>query len=198
MTDDLIACYKDIDKLMPYLHLPIQSGSDKILKAMNRRHTSGDYLRIIDKLKEANPEIGMSSDFIVGFPGESDEDFQATLDVVNKVKYIQAFSFKYSPRPGTPAAIMPNQIPEKIKKERLEILQNLLFDYQTKFNQASIGKVMPVLFEHKGRHAKQLIGRTPYMQNLHAELSSDYLNKIVNIRVTDATTNSLTGRVEGV
>ena len=198
MTDDLIACYKDVDKLMPYLHLPIQSGSDKILKAMNRRHTSGDYLRIIDKLKEANPEIGMSSDFIVGFPGESDEDFQATLDVVNKVKYIQAFSFKYSPRPGTPAAIMPNQIPEKIKKERLEILQNLLFDYQTKFNQASIGKVMPVLFEHKGRHAKQLIGRTPYMQNLHAELSSDYLNKIVNIRVTDATTNSLTGRVEGV
>ena len=182
---------------MPYLHLPIQSGSDKILKAMNRRHTSGDYLRIIDKLKEANPNIGMSSDFIVGFPGENEDDFQATLDVVDKVQYIQAFSFKYSPRPGTPAAIMPNQIPEKIKKARLEILQNKLFDYQNKFNQASIGKIMPVLFETQGRHAGQLIGRTPYMQNLHAELSKDNLNKIVKVKVTAATTNSLTGSFIG-
>ena len=197
MTDELINCYKDIDKLMPYLHLPIQSGSDKILKAMNRRHTSGDYLRIIDKLKEANPNIGMSSDFIVGFPGENEDDFQATLDVVDKVQYIQAFSFKYSPRPGTPAAIMPNQIPEKIKKARLEILQNKLFDYQNKFNQASIGKIMPVLFETQGRHAGQLIGRTPYMQNLHAELSKDNLNKIVKVKVTAATTNSLTGSFIG-
>lgn len=197
MTDELINCYKDVNKLMPYLHLPIQSGSDKILKAMNRRHTSGDYLRIIDKLKEANPAIGMSSDFIVGFPGEEEEDFQATLDVVDKVQYIQAFSFKYSPRPGTPAAIMTNQIPEKIKKARLEILQNKLFDYQNKFNQASIGKIMPVLFETQGRHAGQLIGRTPYMQNLHAELSKDNLNKIVKVKVTAATTNSLTGSFIG-
>ena len=197
MTDELINCYKDVDKLMPYLHLPIQSGSDKILKAMNRRHTSGDYLRIIDKLKEANPAIGMSSDFIVGFPGEEEEDFQATLNVVDKVQYIQAFSFKYSPRPGTPAAIMTNQIPEKIKKARLEILQNKLFDYQNKFNQASIGKIMPVLFETQGRHTGQLIGRTPYMQNLHAELSKDYLNKIVTVKVTAATTNSLTGNIIG-
>ena len=197
MTDELINCYKDVNKLMPYLHLPIQSGSDKILKAMNRRHTSGDYLRIIDKLKEANPAIGMSSDFIVGFPGEEEEDFQATLDVVDKVQYIQAFSFKYSPRPGTPAAIMTNQIPEKIKKARLEILQNKLFDYQNKFNQTSIGKIMPVLFETQGRHAGQLIGRTPYMQNLHAELSKDNLNKIVKVKVTAATTNSLTGSFIG-
>ena len=197
MTDDLINCYRDIPKLMPYLHLPIQSGSDKILKAMNRRHTSGDYLRIIDKLLAANPKIGMSSDFIVGFPDETDADFQATLDVVNQVKYIQAFSFKYSPRPGTPAALMPNQVEEKVKKERLEILQNLLFDYQLKFNQQSIGQVMPVLFEHKGRHKGQLIGRTPYMQNLHADISADKLNHIVNIKVTGATTNSLTGIKEG-
>ena len=137
----------------------------------------------------------MSSDFIVGFPGETDKDFQDTLDVVNYVQYIQAFSFKYSKRPGTPAAIMPNQIEEKIKKERLDILQNLLFSYQEKFNKASIGKIMPILFENKGRHTGQLIGRTPYMQNLHAELSKEYLNKIVNIRVTEATTNSLSGEL---
>ena len=197
MTDDLIDCYRDVDKLMPYLHLPIQSGSDKILKAMNRRHTSGDYLRIIDKLKDAKPEIGMSSDFIVGFPLEDDNDFQATLDIVNKVKFIQAFSFKYSPRPGTPAALMKNQIPEKVKKERLEILQTLLFDYQNKFNQASIGQTMSVLFESKGRHAGQLIGRTPYMQNLHAKVPEDKLNQIVMVKVTSATTNSLTGSVVG-
>ena len=195
MTDDLISCHKDIPQLMPYLHLPIQSGSDTILKAMNRRHSKDDYLRVIDKLKMANPQIGMSSDFIVGFPGETDKDFQDTLDVVNRVQYIQAFSFKYSKRPGTPAAIMPNQIEEKIKKERLEILQTLLFDYQDKFNRSCIGKIMPVLFESKGRHSGQLIGRTPYMQNLHASLGKENLNKIINIKITEATTNSLSGEV---
>ena len=197
VNDDLIACHHDLPKLMPYLHLPIQSGSDSILKAMNRRHTSGQYLEIIAKLREANPNLGFSSDFIVGFPGETDKDFQATLDVVNQVKYIQAFSFKYSRRAGTPAALMPNQVEEKIKKERLEILQNLLFSYQLKFNKESIGKVMPVLFENKGRHKGQLIGRTPYMQNLHAELGKEYMNKIVNIKITEATTNSLSGIKEG-
>ncbi len=193
MSDDLIACHKDIDVLMPYLHLPIQSGSDRILKAMNRRHTSGDYLRIVEKLHKANPNIGMSSDFIVGFPGENDEDFQKTLDVVNQVKYIQAFSFKYSRRAGTPAAVMENQVEEKVKKERLEILQTLLFDYQTKFNKSCVGKVMPVLLEQKGRHKGQLIGRTPYMQNLHVETKSANMNKIVNVKIVEATTNSLTG-----
>ena len=193
VDDDLIACHKDLPKLMPYLHLPIQSGSDKILKAMNRRHNSSDYLRIVEKVQQANPDLRMSSDFIVGFPGETDEDFKATLDVVNKVKYIQAFSFKYSRRPGTPAAIMPNQVEEKVKKERLEILQDLLFSYQLKFNKECLGKIMPVLFETKGRHAGQLIGRTPYMQNLHANLPKENLNKIVNVRVTDVTTNSLSG-----
>ena len=197
VTDELVSCHKNISKLMPYLHLPIQSGSDKILKSMNRRHTSGQYLDIIAKLREANPNLGFSSDFIVGFPGETDADFQATLDVVNKVKFIQAFSFKYSRRAGTPAALMPNQIEEKIKKERLDILQSLLFSYQLNFNKETIGKIVPVLFETRGRHAGQLVGRTPYMQNLHAELGKEYLNKIVNIRVTEATTNSLSGQKEG-
>ena len=195
VDDDLIACHKNLKKLMPYLHLPIQSGSDDVLMRMNRRHTKGDYLRIVEKLKTANPDIGMSSDFIVGFPGETDKDFQKTLDVVNEVKYIQAFSFKYSKRPGTPAAVMENQIEEKVKKERLQILQDLLFDYQTKFNLSSIGKVMPVLFEGKGRHAGQLTGRTPYMQNLYAEADNSLLNKIINVRITGASTNSLSGEV---
>ncbi len=194
VNDDLIACHRDLKVLMPYLHLPIQSGSDKILKAMNRRHTSGDYLRIVEKLQEANPDLRMSSDFIVGFPEETDEDFQATLDVVNKVKYIQAFSFKYSRRAGTPAAIMPNQVEEKVKKERLNILQTLLFSYQEAFNKSCVGKVMPVLFEQKGRHKGQLIGRTPYMQNLHIETESDNINKIIDVEVTEATTNSLSGK----
>lgn len=197
VDDDLIACHRDLPKLMPYLHLPIQSGSDSILKAMNRRHTSGQYLEIIERLREANPALGFSSDFIVGFPGETDADFQATLDVVNRVKFIQAFSFKYSRRAGTPAALMPNQVEEKIKKERLDILQDLLFSYQLKFNKESVGKVMPVLFDMKGRHKGQLIGRTPYMQNLHAEFGKECLNRIINVKITDATTNSLSGVVEG-
>lgn len=197
VTEELIDCHKNIKKLMPYLHLPIQSGSDKVLKAMNRRHTSGQYLEIIAKLREANPLLGFSSDFIVGFPGETDADFEATLDIVNKVKFIQAFSFKYSRRAGTPAALMPNQIEEKIKKQRLDILQDLLFSYQLNFNKETVGKIVPVLFESKGRHAGQLVGRTPYMQNLHAELGKEFLNKIVNIKVTEATTNSLSGQQEG-
>lgn len=193
MTDELIACHHELPQLMPYLHLPIQSGSDSILKAMNRRHTRDDYLRVVDKLYQANPDIRMSSDFIVGFPGESDADFEATLEVVRKVGYIQAFSFKYSRRPGTPAALMPNQVEEKTKRERLDILQNLLVSQQLKFNKETVGKILPVLFETKGRHHGQLIGRTPYMQNLHAELGREYLNRIVDIKVTEATANSLSG-----
>lgn len=193
VDDDLIACHKELTKLMPYLHLPVQSGSDKILKAMNRRHTSADYLRVVEKLKKACPAIGMSSDFIVGFPGEEDCDFQATLDIVNEVKFIQAFSFKYSRRAGTPAAVMKNQVEEKIKKERLDRLQDLLFSYQLKFNKDSVGKIMPVLFDLKGRHAGQLIGRSPYMQNVHASLGKENLNKIINVKITDASTNSLSG-----
>ena len=161
VDDDLIACHRDLKKLMPYLHLPVQSGSDKILKAMNRRHTRGQYLEVVEKLKEANPELGFSSDFIVGFPGETDKDFEQTLDLVHQVGFIQAFSFKYSRRAGTPAALMPNQVEEKIKKERLSILQDLLFSYQLKFNKESIDKIMPVLFDIKDRHKGELIGRNP-------------------------------------
>lgn len=195
VDDDLILCHKELKKLMPYLHLPIQSGSDVILKKMNRRHTRDDYLRVVEKLKEANPEIGMSSDFIVGFPGETDEDFKKTLEVVNRVQYIQAFSFKYSKRPGTPAAVMDNQVEEAVKKERLAVLQELLFDYQLKFNQGSVGKVMPVLFEGNGRHKGQLTGRTPYMQNLYAKADISLINKIVEVRVNGASMNSLSGEV---
>lgn len=195
VNDELIDCHRNIDKLMPYLHLPIQSGSDVILKAMNRRHNSSQYLDIIARLREANPKLGFSSDFIVGFPGETDADFQATLDVVDKVKYIQAFSFKYSRRPGTPASVMLNQVEEKVKKERLAILQSKLFDYQLKFNKELVGKVLPVLFESKGRHQGQLVGRTPYMQNLHADADKGLLNKIVNVKVNEATMNSLSGEI---
>lgn len=195
VDDDLIACHRDLSQLMPYLHLPVQSGSDKILKAMNRRHNRTQYLEVIEKLQKANDKLRFSSDFIVGFPGETDEDFKQTLSLFNEVKYIQAFSFKYSRRPGTPAAVMPNQVEEKVKKERLDELQTLLFDYQTKFNEACVGKTFEVLFEQQGRHKGQLIGRTPYMQNLHAKADINMLNKIVDVKVEQATTNSLSGKV---
>lgn len=195
VDDDLINCHRDLPQLMPYLHLPVQSGSDKILKAMNRRHNRTQYLEVIEKLQKANDKLRFSSDFIVGFPGEADEDFKQTLSLVNEVKYIQAFSFKYSRRPGTPAAVMPNQVEEKVKKERLDELQTLLFDYQTKFNEACVGKTFEVLFEQQGRHKGQLIGRTPYMQNLHAKADINMLNKIVDVKVEQATTNSLSGKV---
>ena len=195
VDDDLIECHRNLKQLMPYLHLPVQSGSDKILKAMNRRHNREQYLEKVEKLTNANPNLRMSSDFIVGFPGETDEDFEQTLDLVNQVKYIQAFSFKYSRRAGTPAAVIQNQVEEKIKKQRLEILQNLLFDYQTKFNMSCIGKEFDVLFEQNGRHKGQLIGRTPYMQNLYAKADKSLLNKIVCVKVEEATTNSLCGKV---
>ena len=195
VNDDLIACHREIKKLMPYLHLPLQSGSDKILKAMNRRHTAGEYIETVGKLKEANPELGFSSDFIVGFPGETDEDFAATLDMVDRVGYIQAYSFKYSRRAGTPAAVYPGQVPEKIKAERLNVLQEKLFSRQLNFNKECIGKIMLVLFESKGKKKGQLFGRTPYMQNLHAEAPTESLNRILPVRVTGATVNSLSGTV---
>lgn len=195
VNDNLIACHKDLAKLMPYLHLPLQSGSDKILKAMNRRHTSSQYLEIIDKLRNANHEIGFSSDFIVGFPGESDQDFQATMDMIEKVGYIQAFSFKYSRRHGTPAAAYSNQIDEKIKKERLNILQDKLFTQQLRFNKECVGKIMPVLFESKGKKKGQLFGRTPYMQTMLATSNDDCINQIKMVEITQAGMNALTGTI---
>ncbi len=195
VDDDLIQCHKNIDILMPYLHLPVQSGSNKILKLMNRRHTAETYLEVVSKLKEANPKLEMSSDFIVGFPEETDEDFEQTLKLVDKVSYIQAFSFKYSKRPGTPAAVMENQVPEKIKKERLNILQNKLFALQNAFNQKCVGQTFEVLFEQKGRHKGQFIGRTPYMQNVHASADEKMMGKIQKVKILSATANSLEGKV---
>ena len=193
VDDDLIACHRDLPQLMPYLHLPLQSGSDKILQAMNRRHTAGQYSEIIGKLREANPALGFSSDFIVGFPGETDEDFAATMDMVEKVGYIQAFSFRYSRRAGTPAATYPDQVEEKVKQQRLLALQDKLFELQLNFNRSCIGKVMPVLFESAGKKKGQLFGRTPYMQNLHAIGEKTLLNTIRQVKITDATVNSLSG-----
>ncbi len=193
VDDSLIECHRNLSKLMPYLHLPIQSGSDKVLKAMNRRHTSKDYLRVVDKLRDANPKIGFSSDFIVGFPNESDEDFKATLDVVDKVGFIQAFSFKYSRRAGTPAAAYQNQVEEKVKGQRLDILQEKLFAQQLDFNQKSVGSITPVLFEDKGKKQNTLFGRTPYMQNVLVNACAENLNKIKMVKITSAGINSLTG-----
>ena len=195
VDEDLIKCHRDIKILMPYLHLPVQSGSNRILKAMNRRHTRETYIEVVSKLKEANPKLEMSSDFIVGFPGETDDDFQKTLDLVDQIKYIQAFSFKYSKRPGTPAATMENQVSEKVKKERLDVLQTKLFELQDEFNQKCVGQTFDVLFEQKGRHKGQLIGRTPYMQNVHAMVKDEMMGKICKLKILEATTNSLTGKV---
>jgi len=195
VDDELILCHKNIEILMPYLHLPVQSGSNKILKLMNRRHTRQTYLDVISKLQEANPKLKFSSDFIVGFPCETDEDFEQTLDLVDEVGYIQAFSFKYSRRAGTPAAVMENQVSEKVKKERLDVLQTKLFDLQTKFNQSCVGQNFDVLFEQFGRHKGQLIGRTPYMQNVHVVAKSEMMGQIQKIKILSATTNSLEGEI---
>jgi len=194
MDDDLIAAHRDVPQLMPYLHLPAQSGSDRILRAMNRRHGAADYLRIVDKLREARPEIALSSDFIVGFPGETDQDFVDTLRLVRNVGYAQAYSFKYSPRPGTPAA-GEAQLPEDVKDSRLSALQQLLRAQQDAFNQTHRDAVMPVLFERLGRKPGQLIGRSPYMQSVHAYAPERLIGAIVDCRIVAVHNNSLRGEV---
>lgn len=191
MDEDIIAAHRDIPKLMPYLHLPVQAGSNRILKAMNRKHTAEDYLEVIAAFREARPDMAFSGDFIVGFPGETDEDFEATLDVVRKVHYAQAYSFKYSPRPGTPAATDKNQVPEDVKTERLARLQQLLNAQQHAFNLASIGKTMDILFDRKGKEEGQLIGRSPYMQSVVMNLEPEYKGQIVTVKITEAFANSL-------
>ncbi len=196
MDEDLINAHGSIPELMPYLHLPVQAGSNKILKAMNRKHTAESYLDIIDRLRKVRPDIAMSSDFIVGFPGESDEDFEDTLKVVEQVQYQSAYSFKYSPRPGTPAANMAGLVREDMKSERLERLQNLLNNQQLTFNQKTVGLTMPVLFERKGKQAGQLQGRTPYNQSINVPANDRLLGEIVDVQVTEAFGNSLAGTVE--
>lgn len=195
MDDDLIEAFGDTEKLMPYLHLPIQAGSDAILKAMNRGHTAERYIEIIDRLRELRPDMAITSDFIVGFPGERDEDFEDTMKLVERIDYAAAYSFKYSRRPGTPAADMFSQVPEEVKDERLQRLQALLREQQTRFNQSQIGKTLPVLVTGKARNEGQMAGRTPYLQATHFECSEDLTGQIVNVTMDAATLNSVGGHL---
>ncbi len=197
MDDELIAAHGEEEKLMPYLHLPVQSGSDRILAAMNRRHTAADYLRIVERLRQARPDLALSSDFIVGFPGESDRDFADTLKLIQDVGFAQAYSFKYSPRPGTPAAVEDSQLAEPVKAERLAGLQQLLGAQALAFNAACVGRDLPVLLERPGRKAGQLVGRSPFMQSVHVgvpEVAMARLaGRILPVRIDSAHPNSLAG-----
>jgi tRNA-2-methylthio-N6-dimethylallyladenosine synthase len=193
MGEDLIAAHRDQPKLMPYLHLPFQAGADRILAAMNRKHTAADYLRLVARIRAARPDMALSTDIIVGFPGETEADFEATLEVVKRVEFAQAYSFKYSPRPGTPGASMSDQVAEEVKIDRLHRLQHVLDMQQTAFNSACIGKVVPVLFEREGRHAGQLVGRSPYLQAVHATAEPSLLGRIAEVAIAGARPNSLSG-----
>jgi tRNA-2-methylthio-N6-dimethylallyladenosine synthase len=191
MDEDLIRAHGEVAALMPSLHLPVQSGSDRVLAAMNRRHTADHYRGVVARLRETRPDLALSGDFIVGFPGETDDDFAATLALVGEIGYAQAYSFKYSPRPGTPAATLPDQVPEAVKAARLEALQSLLRAQQAAFNRRFVGRVLPVLFERAGRHPGQLVGRSPYMQSVHATAPGAAIGEIVDLRIIEAGTNSL-------
>ncbi len=193
MDDALIAAFAEEPKLMPYLHLPVQSGSDKILTAMNRRHTAAHYLDVIAQVRAARPDIAISGDFIVGFPGETETDFADTLAIVEAVNYAQAFSFKYSVRPGTPAAEMTRQVDEAEKGERLARLQELLGRQQDEFNAAQIGKALPVLFEKSGKREGQLAGRSPYLQAVHVDAPETLIGSIADVRIEAATRYALSG-----
>lgn len=192
MTDDLIAVHADEPKCMPYLHLPVQAGSDRVLKAMNRKHTAESYLRVIERVRAARPDIALSGDFITGFPGETEADFQDTMALVREVTYAQAYSFKYSPRPGTPAA-GAEQVPEDQKSDRLARLQVLLTQQQTAFQLAQVGRTLPVLIEKPGRMAGQMVGRSPYLQAVHLDASPDLVGQIIDVEITAAAPNSLAG-----
>jgi tRNA-2-methylthio-N6-dimethylallyladenosine synthase len=190
MTDALIAAHAEVPKLMPYLHLPVQAGSDRILKAMNRSHSVDSYLRTIDQVRAARPDIAISGDFIVGFPGETEADFAATLGIIDEVRYAAAYSFKYSPRPGTPAATMPDQVPAHVMDERLQRLQARLAEHGRAFNQASVGRTMPILIDRKGRLPGQMIGKSPWLQSVFVETSAA-IGDMVQVVTTSALPNSL-------
>ncbi|MBW3097655.1 tRNA (N6-isopentenyl adenosine(37)-C2)-methylthiotransferase MiaB [Pseudohoeflea coraliihabitans] len=191
MDDGLIAAHRDLAALMPYLHLPVQSGSDRILKAMNRRHTAADYLRLVKRIRSANPDIALSGDFIVGFPGETEADFEATLQLIDTVKYAQAYFFKYSPRPGTPGAELEDQVPEAVKSERLERLKTLLTRQQRAFAASLVGRQIDLLLEKPGREPGQLIGRSPWLQPVIVDAKHGEIGDIVNVRITHTGPNSL-------
>ena len=193
MTEDLIAAHRDNAKLMPYLHLPFQAGSDRILAAMNRRHSVEEYRERIDRIRAARPDIALSTDIIVGFPGETDFEFETTLDLVRTIGFAQAYSFKYSPRPGTPASTLGDQVAEDVKTDRLHRLQALLEQQQSQFNASCVGRVMPVLFEKRGRNAGQIVGRSPYLQAVHVEADTQLIGSIQEVEIAAAAKNSLTG-----
>ena len=195
MDEGLIAAHRDVPALMPFLHLPVQSGSDRILAAMNRRHRAEDYLALVARLRAARPDLALSSDFIVGYPGERDEDFEATLALVRQVGFAQAYAFKYSPRPGTPAASAPDQVDEAVKGDRLARLNALLGEQQRAFNRASVGTRLSVLLDRKGRHAGQLAGRSPYMQAVHLAAPERLFGRIVEVEIAAAHGVSVVGRL---
>lgn len=195
MDDDLIAAHGELDKLMPFLHLPVQSGSDKILKAMNRKHTRDLYFDVIEKLRKARPDLAFSSDFIVGFPGETEEDFEDTMNLVRRVEFSSCYSFKFSARPGTPAANMQNLVHESIASERLARLQSLLNEQQIAFNRQSVGLTLPILFDRKGKREGQLVGRSPFNQSVFVEGNERLMNSIADVKISEGYENSLTGNV---
>jgi tRNA-2-methylthio-N6-dimethylallyladenosine synthase len=193
MTDDLIALHGAEPKLMPFLHLPVQAGSDRILKAMNRKHDAAFYRDIIARARKVRPDIALSSDFIVGFPGEREQDFEDTMQLVRDTGFAIAFSFKYSPRPGTPAAAMMGQVADEVKTERLHRLQALLWEQQTAFNASQVGRTLPVLVTGNGRKAGQKHGRSPYLQAVHFDADTARDGDIVSVRILSSTQNALAG-----
>lgn len=195
MDQSLIDAHRDVPALMPFLHLPVQSGSDRILEAMNRKHTAQTYFNIIDKLRNARPDIGLSSDFIVGFPSETEEEFEKTLDLIRHVGYAQGYSFKYSIRPGTPAGAMEIQVSEEVKANRLQRLQDLLNEQQLDFNLKTVNTVQPILLDRRGRQKGQFIGRSPFMQSVVVEGPERLFGQVVNVRINQAHPNSVTGDI---
>ena len=195
MSDDLIAIHGSEKKLMPFLHLPVQSGSDEILKKMNRKHKAELYFDIIDRLRKARPDIALSSDFIVGFPSETDENFEDTMGLIRKIGYASVYSFKYSQRPGTPAAVDENQVPELVKQERLARLQGLVHEQQTAFNQSFVGKTIKVLFDRDGKFDGQLLGKGEHMQSVYVKGGEGVRGTIADVKVTGGFLNSVTGEV---
>jgi tRNA-2-methylthio-N6-dimethylallyladenosine synthase len=193
MADDLISAHRDLPQLMPQLHLPVQSGADRVLAAMNRRHTRADYIDIVDRLRGARPDLALTSDFIVGFPGETEADFGDTLSLVNEVGCSGAFSFKYSPRPGTPGAEMDDQVAEDVKSDRLQRLQDAIDENQAAFNRSCLGRTFDVLFEREGRHPGQIVGRSPYLQPVPVTAPSSLIGTIARVEITEVAGNSLFG-----
>jgi len=194
MDEELIAAHRDLPQMMPFLHLPVQAGSDRILAAMNRKHTGDEYRRLIDRIREARPDIALSSDFIVGFPGESDADFEETMRLIADVRFASAYSFKYSPRPGTPAAELSEQVPAAVMDERLYRLQALVEQHRQEFNHAMVGRTVEILIERNGRHPGQLAGKTPYMQAVQIESATHRIGDRVMVLIERAGSNSLFGR----